>query len=182
MDSYFRDRGDGEPASKRRLRSRFNLPPAQTSLSLAGGKAYHLSRDFAANWRRVEAHWSALFGKRGVLEDKLAKDQALRAGSGCGLVYTYRVDGKVRYVGRTEIAIAKHLRHGFRRGLPVYGYNIKRCLLNAAFRGALSIRTEVVPRGRLKERQAELIRLYSRCNRLWNKLHNPCFRESNFDA
>lgn len=175
MSGYFRNRGAGRPAPKRSRQSQFNLP-------LTGTKAYHLSRDFAANWRRVEAYWSALFGKRRVLEDKLAKGQTLRAGSGCGLVYTYRIDGRVRYVGRTEIAIAKHLKRGFRRGLPVYGYNIKRCLLNAAFRNALSIRTEVVPHGRLKDRQAELIRLYGRCNRLWNKLHNPHFRESNFDA
>ena len=159
----------------------FAFPAVQLSLPLEMGRPLFLPRRRNINEWEVEGFWLELISQKGFLR-QWAKDQVTKKRQGYGLIYLYCVGGKIRYIGKTrQDSLLKRIQEQFPSGIAGYDYDIKRCLLNAAWSNKLSIRTELVSLKKLEQREEKLIHLYAPFYRLWNKLHNQHFRESNFD-
>ena len=158
------------------------FPAIQASLPLEEKEVFFLPRRRQDNDWKVRSYWEKLVIQRGLIK-QLAKSQKIWTRPGYGLIYRHLVDGKVRYIGQTSRwSLRERLKQRFSNGLVGYDYEIQRCLLNAFWKGAWKIQTEQVELKELEQREKELIRFYARLNRLWNRQHNPYFRESNFDT
>lgn len=117
--------------------------------------------------------WSKVFYNNDNLQH-LVGSHPLYAGRGWGLVYTYVVSGRVRYVGQTrENSLKYRMTKKQTNGRIGYRLGIRRRLLNAYRNGRLEIKTELLPISRLDGREVELIELYGRGGWLWNVEHNP---------
>ena len=87
----------------------------------------------------------------------------------------------MRYVGQTgERSLKWRMNKKQTSGSNGYRPIIKKNLLNAYHRGDLRIKTELVPLGKLDQREQALIAKYGPTNRLWNVEHNPHFQSRNY--
>lgn len=157
------------PAAKAPLRifSRVSRPPYIRSCSKKAEKLIN-------NW------WCYIFHDpklRGLAGDHRVKPPS----SSYGLIYRYVVAGRVRYIGITTEDLYRRmtrLRKGGKIGYPI---PIKRNLLNAYRNGTLKIKTEVIRKTYLHDRERKLILHFAPAKMLWNKEHNPYFELSDYD-
>lgn len=126
-------------------------------------------------WRKylqMQNDWQRIFGNEDNLR-KLAGKCALAPRKGCGLVYFYYVDGRLRYIGQTRAkSLKQRLVKQQKSHKTGYNYFIKRNLIRAYRLNSLVIKTKNVSLKNLnKYERQRIIHFGPRC-RLWNRAYN----------
>ena len=127
----------------------FKFPWQQLRFAFESVIEFPLLRAQDYNARQVEECWE-LFVRRGrLLSDWINGPVACRR-SEHGLIYYYLLEDDLRYIGQTRQRLfLNRLRQKFSSGIVGYRYDIKRCLLNAAWQGRLRVKTREVPKQKL---------------------------------
>ena len=130
-------------------------------------------RGFINNlWHRIFSNESII---RRITKGKLSVDQ------GYGLVYCYLVNGKIRYIGKTQEASFIQKLLNMQVSGSDYKDAIKRNLLNAYRVGQLEIQVQAVNSEYIDAYQQKLIERYAPTNRLWNEEYNSHFHIDNYN-
>ena len=157
-----------------------SFPLRQLHLDLKSVTQFPLPRREHKNKREVAECWIRLTRRKELLESWTA-GPILKSSQDNGFIYFYHLGDQLRYIGQTRRrSFFKRWSHECDNGDLGYSYDIKRCLLNAAYRGILRIQTHEFPLRILDDKEVELIQKHAPRSRLWNRLHNPRFSESNF--
>ncbi len=160
----------------------FKFPWQQLRFALESVAEFPLTRAQDCNTYQVEKCWH-FFVKRSRLLNSWIKGPTVCKRPEHGLIYYYLLEDDLRYIGRTRQRLfLNRLRQKFSSGIVGYRYDVKRCLLNAAWQGRLRVKTWEVPEQRLDAVEAELISVHAPHRALWNIEHNPFFKTSNFDV
>ena len=161
----------------------FRIPWQQLRFDLQSAASFPLARRPERNRRQVNLCWKILTEQRNLLP-YWVEGTPVATSRDDGLIYQYLLNGNLRYIGKTGMSsILRRWKRRFQdSGITGYDYNIKRCLLNAAWQGSLKIKIQKVPARLLDETEAKMIRKHAPFNALWNRVHNErYFKESNFD-
>ena len=162
----------------------FRIPWQQLRFDFQSVAGFPLTRRPEQNRRQVDLCWKILTECRHLLPYWIEGTPVISSQND-GLIYQYLLNGELRYIGKTGMSsILRRWKRRFQdSGITGYDYNIKRCLLNAAWQGSLKIKIQKVPVRLLDSREANMIRKHAPFNSLWNRVHNErYFSESNFDT
>ena len=139
----------------------FSVPLRQLHFALEKVAQFPISRQRARNEAEVEKCWSLLTKNKGLLKSWTA-GPTFSDPQEYGFLYFYYLVDQLRYIGQT------HRKHFFGRwsqqfdnGIIGYRYDIKRCLLNATWRGLLRIQTYKVPISLLDGLEAKFIQKHA---------------------
>ena len=157
------------------------FPLQQLRLNLKSVTRFPLLRGEYKNKREVAECWIRLTDNKKLLRSWTA-GPIFKSSQDNGFIYFYHLGDELRYIGQTRRqSFFKCWSHECDNGDLGYSYDIKRCLLNAAYKGILRIQTYEFPLPILNDKEVELIQKHAPRSQLWNQLHNPRFHLSNFD-
>ena len=158
------------------------FPLRQLRLDFDSIVDFPLPREHHKNKEVVAECWTRLTRRRKLLESWTA-GPIVKSSKTNGFIYFYHLGDQLRYIGQTRRQrFFQRWNQHFDSGILGYHYDIKRCLLNAAYKGILRIQTHEFPLHILNDKEVELIQKHAFSSQLWNKLHNPRFSLSNFDT
>ena len=186
-----------EPARVHALKSRFvkrrlakrsekqlllPFPLRQLHLDLKSVTQFPLPREEHKNKREVTECWVRLIRNKKLLTSWTA-GPIFKSSQDRGFIYFYHLGDQLRYIGQTRRRdFFERWSQRFDSGILGYHYDIKRCLLNAAWQGILRIQTYEFPESSLNDTEIRLIRKHGALSPLWNRQHNSHFKDAYFDG